>query len=376
MKIVYCIASTCNSGGMERVLAIKANWLARHGHEVTIITTDQRSRNPFFELDPAIDCVDLGVDYEANNGRPFIDKLLRYPLKRWAHRRRLKRELKRRKPDITVSMGDNGASLIPGIREAGRTVLEIHFSRFKRLQYGRGGIWAIADRWRSRTDEATARRYDRFVVLTEEDRLNWSGTDNILTIPNPAPFPSEGFPEAGSRKVLAVGRVTHQKGFDRLVSAWSIVGPDHPDWHLEIVGSGEPGTEELRRQIDSLGIANSVTITPRCQDMPSKYREAAIVALTSRYEGLPMVLIEAQTCGVPAVAMECKCGPRDIITDGVDGFLTPPDDVDAFAERLSRLMSDDECRRRMALKALQSSRRFEADTMMQRWQQLFEEITR
>jgi len=374
MKIVYCLAATYNSGGMERVLANKANWLAGHGHQVTIVTTDQDGRKPFFQMHPSIRHYDLGINYEANNGRHFFAKLLAFPQKQWRHRRRLRLLLRQVSPDITVSMFNNDAPLLASIPEGGAKLLEVHFSRFKRLQYGRKGLWALADRYRSWKDAATARRYDRFVCLTRQDCEYWEDIPGITVIPNAASFSRTEPTSLAATQVLAVGRLSHQKGFDRLLDAWAAVVPQHPGWHLEIVGSGQLQSE-LEKQANRLGISDSVKFITNCTDIRTHYHNASILAMTSRYEGLPMALIEAQTCGLPAVAMDCRCGPRDVITDGVTGFLTSEDDTSAFAERLSLLMSDSRLRKRMGAAAFEQSERFETDRIMGEWIKLFNELT-
>ncbi|MCM1292326.1 MAG: glycosyltransferase family 4 protein [Bacteroides sp.] len=370
MKIIYCIAATYRSGGMERVLANKANWLADHGHEVTIVTTDQQGRPPCFELHPSIATVDLDINYEANNGAGFITKLLQYPIKQRRHRRRLRQVLAEISPDITVSMGDNEAPIVPRLKEGGRKVLEVHFSRFKRLQYNRRGLWALADRWRSHQDLLRARRYDRFVVLTAEDARYWTGVPRIAVVPNAIGFDPIKADPASSRTVLAVGRLTYQKGFDRLIHAWAKASADLPDWRLEIVGSGELLCE-LQQLADSLDVSHSVTFTSHCADMPCKYSRAAMLAMTSRYEGLPMALIEAQSSGLPIVVMDCKCGPHDVVTDGVDGFITAPDDIDATADRLRQLMQSDSLRTEMGRRGLEASRRYRPEAIMRRWADIF-----
>ncbi len=374
MKIIYCIAATYNSGGMERVLANKANWLAEHGHQVTIVTTDQAGREPFFRMHPAIRHYDLDINYEANNGGHFFTKLLAFPLKQWRHRRRLRLLLRQLNPDITISMFNNDASLLASIPEGGAKLLEVHFSRFKRLQYGRKGLWALADRYRSRKDAATARRYDRFVCLTRQDCEYWEDVPGISVIPNAASFSRTEPAALTAKRVLAVGRLSHQKGFDRLLDAWAAVAPQHPGWHLEIVGSGQLQAE-LEKQAKHLGISNSITFVTNCTDIRAHYRNASILAMTSRYEGLPMALIEAQTCGLPAVAMDCRCGPRDVISDGVTGFLTSEGDIPAFAERLSTLMSDSRLRQRMGAAAFEQAERFETDRIMGEWIKIFNELT-
>ena len=161
MKIIYLIAGTYRPGGMERVLAGKTNWLVDHGADVLVVTTDQRGRKPFFEMDGRIRHVDMDINYEDNNGGSFLNKLLRYPAKQLRHRISLTRLLKKERANIVVSMFCNDASFLPCINDGSRKVLEIHFSRYKRLQYGRKGLWALADRWRSGNDRRVALRIKR-----------------------------------------------------------------------------------------------------------------------------------------------------------------------------------------------------------------------
>src|SRR5574344_1117230 len=188
MKILYCIAGTYNSGGMERVLANKANYLSAHGYEIYIVTTDQQNRPSFFDLDKRITCLDLGINYASNNGRSFWLKLLQYPYKQLLHRFSLSKTLQTIRPDITISMFCNDVSFLPRIKDGSKKILEIHFSKFKKLQYGRKGLWRLADEWRTECEDWQVKRYDRFVVLTEEDKSYWGELDNIQVIPNARSF--------------------------------------------------------------------------------------------------------------------------------------------------------------------------------------------
>ena len=373
MKIVYCIAGTCHSGGMERVLANKANYLARHGFEVVVVTTDQRGQPPFFPMDERIRTIDLGINYDDNNGKPFLDKLLRYPAKQARHKARLKAVLMEERPDVTVSMFNNDAGFIPDINDGSAKLLEIHFSKFKRLQYGRKGLWRLADWWRSRQDEKTVRRFDRFVVLTEEDKGYWGDLPNIEVIPNAVCGVGVAAASPESRKVVAVGRYTHQKGFERLVDAWHLLAPKFPDWTLDIIGDGEERPLLLER-IDCYELVGRVELRCPTKEIGTAYSGASIMAMTSRYEGLPMVLLEAQTVGLPVVSFACKCGPSEIVNDGVDGYLVAPGDVDAMADRLVRLMQDGALRRRMGARAFANAARFSTDAVMKQWMALFDSL--
>lgn len=371
MKILYNIAGTCHSGGMERVLANKANWLVEHGHDVVIVTTDQRGEQPFFALDGRISCYDLGVNYEENNGAGFLNKLLNYPAKQRKHKRLLREVLAKEAPDVTVSMFCNDVSFIAGLKEGGRKVLEIHFGKLKRLQYGRKGMWRLADIWRTRQDERLVRRFDRFVVLTEEDRGYWGDVPGMVVIPNARTYTPRECAALDSRRVIAVGRYTHQKGFERLIEAWRLLSGKVQGWRLDIIGDGEERAA-LQGLVDKYDLGGSVTLVPPTNDMPAVYNGASLVAMSSRYEGLPMILVEAQAYGLPIVSFDCKCGPADVVEDGITGYLVPEGDIEALAQRLEAVMRDDVLRKRMGAAAREASERYSVERVMARWVELFE----
>lgn len=375
MKIVYCIAGTCHAGGMERVLANKANHWVGRGHEIVIVTTDQRGEPPFFPLDERIRLLDLNINYEENNGKSFWNKLSRFPLKRWLHRKRLTALLERERPDITISMFGHEVSFLPLIQDGSRKILETHFSRYKRLQYGRKGLWRMADRWLSHRESEWVRRFDRFVTLTEEDQHDWGNLPNMTVIPNARTSEPSHPADLTHKKVLAIGRYTYQKGFERLIKAWATISKNFPGWRLEIVGDGEE-KDRLLALAESLGLGDTLSLVPPRKEIGQLYGNASLFALTSRYEGLPMVLLEAQSFGLPIVSFRCKCGPADIVTDGVDGFLVEEGDIKRFADRLASLMEDEDLRMRMGKQALISSERFEEGEVMRRWTNLFESLCR
>ena len=373
MKIIYCIACTCHSGGMERVLANKANYLARHGYEVVIVTTDQRGLPPFFPLDGQIRCIDLGINYEENNGKSFANKLLHYPLKQYRHQKRLAAILKREKPDVTISMFCNDAGFITRINDGSKKVLEIHFSKFKRLQYNRKGLWRLADLWRSKQDEKTVRRFDKFVVLTEEDKGYWGNLPNITVIPNANTFATSQAAALENKKVIAIGRYTYQKGFERLIEAWNILSPGFPGWKLDIIGNGEE-RDKLQDLIHAYHLDGQVTLVSPTKSIDKVYLDASVLVMSSRYEGLPMVLLEAQAFGLPIVSFACKCGPKDIVANGETGFLVEENDIEGLARQLVKVMKDKNLRKQMGRKAKEASLRYAEDAVMAKWTALFDSL--
>lgn len=370
MKIVYCIQALYNSGGMERVLTCKANYLVALGHEVHIITTDQMMRPIFFPLDKRVSTYDLGINYEVTNGGGVWQKVKGHWGRQRRHRIGLERLLYEIRPDVTVAMFGNDEGIIPRIKDGSRKVLECHFSKPRRLQYARTGLWHYIDRWRTWQDGRAAVKFDKFVVLTQEDKALWGDLPNITVIPNPLPFVSEDVATLSDKRVIAAGRYTYQKNFEALIRIWSRISREFPDWRLDIYGEG-PLRPKLEGMVESLGLSESLSLCKPTLDMPREYLHSSVYAMTSNYEGLPMVLLEAQTMGLPIVSYACQCGPRDIITDGVDGYLVDMHDEDAFAERLARLMSDTDERYRMGASAKQASSRYEIDQIMAQWLDLF-----
>lgn len=373
MRIAYNIAGTYNSGGMERVLANKANFLARQGHEVMIITTDQQGRKPYFTLGKGIKCSDLDINYSSTQGQGIVGKSLSYLLKQRKHKRRLKKLLTDYRADIVISMFDHEVSFLHTIDDGSGKLAEIHFSRFKRLQYGRKGLWGLADRWRSKRDLKLAAYYDRFVVLTHEDRGYWGDLSNIVVIPNANSFEPDRVASLDEKRVIAVGRYDYQKAFEELIYIWKGVKAWYPDWKLCVYGDG-PRRKELEELIEALYLRDVVQLLPSVKDIESEYLKSSILVMTSRYEGLPMALLEGQTCGLPLIAYACKCGPKEVIRNGKNGYLITEGDRQSFAEKLMFLMGNTDTRIRMGREAKLRATDFSEEVVMAKWLTLFEQL--
>ena len=375
MKIVYCIQGTHNSGGMERVLSRKVNYLAQAGHEVSIITFNQQGRKPFFELHPSVVCYDLAIPYEQYQKGGILNRLalyVRLPQLHRLHRKRLEQLLLKLKADIVVSMFNEEASFLPSIHDGSHKILEFHFSKHNGLKDLRRGIWRLIDELRAKKDERIVRPFDRFVVLTEEDATLWGALPNLRVIPNPLPFYSDSPSDCSAHQLLAMGRYDEQKHFDLLIDLWAQLAPDYPDWRLVIAGDGKLRPEHTA-QVERLGLKSVELMRPTHQ-VQELYRASSIYTMTSRYEGLPMVLIEAQQMGLPIVSFACPCGPRDVITDGVDGYLLEVGDHAGFIQALRRLMDSEAERQRMGAAARIASERYDLEHIMKSWLALFDEL--
>jgi glycosyltransferase involved in cell wall biosynthesis len=212
------------------------------------------------------------------------------------------------------------------------------------------------------------------VTLTDRDAQFYKEKCTIrtqlVTIPNfIEKFPT-GFYFGSQKIILSAGHLVLRKGFDLLLEAWSKVGPDVKEgWKLLIVGEGEE-KEKLEKQIRENNDTDSVEILPPTDRIEELYRKAAIYAMASRAEGLPMVLIEAKAQGIPSIAFDCNTGPREIINNENDGFLVPCFDTDVYAQRLAQLMQDRLLRRKLSRNALKDRERFSIDNAVEKWREL------
>lgn len=378
MKILYCTHSTYNPGGMERVLLNKVTYLSQlPGWEVSVVTTDQHQRPPFYPFPEKVRMTDLGINYSEDNDKGTWKKIVGYLRKRKEHKRKLAALLKRESPDIVVSLYPSESSFIPEIKDGSKKVLELHFNKYFRLQYGRSGIIGWIDRWRTRQDERIVRRFDKFVVLTNEDRGYWGNLPNIEVIPNAAMHVSDRYSDVENKRVIAVGRLDYQKGFDRLIQAWQRVQSTRrfKDWTMDIFGQGE-WQEMLQQMINKAGLQSTARINRPTNNIVDEYIKSSLIVMTSNYEGFGMVLVEAMACGVPAIAFDCKCGPKDIIRQGENGLLVHNGDVDGLADAMMEVMADDDYRKMLSENAKAVVDTYSEQAVMARWLHLFEELTR
>ncbi len=374
MKIIYCIHSVYNPGGMERVLLNKVQWLCENTDwEIKIVTTDQHGRPPFYKFPGKVLFTDLGINYSEDNILSPLGKISGYLKKKRLHKKRLKEYLSEEMADIVVSLFPSESSFIPDIKDGSRKVLELHFNRFFRIQYGRNGILGIIDRVRTFSDTSLVKRFDDFVVLTNEDAKYWGQLDNMSVIPNAALKLGDCYSDCTEKRVIAVGRLDYQKGFDRLIEAWDLMLQRHPelrDWHLDIFGQGE-WEEMLRGMIAERKLSDSVTIHKPVKDIAEEYRESSLLVMSSNFEGFPMVMLEGMGMGLPVVSFAFKCGPRDIIEPGVNGLLVRTGDIEMLADAMARVMGDDALRKRMGKEARRVTDRFSEAAVMQQWLSLF-----
>lgn len=342
-KICIFIDDITRSGGTERVASFLANQYAMAGYSVSLISLRAIQREPYYPLLPEVTFRVLSA--------PSIRAMMAF--------------LRTDSSDvlISISMGRLSfkvAMLHRLLQLKSRLILSEH------VAFETSAWWVRALKWLS------YQLADDLVLLTDHDYqlLQSRVRSRIHVIRNASSFPLVAQTQLADKAkvVLAVGRLTYQKAFERLIRIWASL-PERDGWTLRIVGDGE-AREELQGLITSLGITDSAFLIPASKAIAEEYQHASLLAMTSRYEGLPLVLVEAKSFGLPAVVFDCKTGPREIIRDGVDGILVADGDEVAFASQLAALMHDDALRIQFQHAALAHAEAFTIDRISQQWQEL------
>lgn len=373
MRIAYCINATFNCGGMEKVLVTKANYFADIlGYDVHIIRVQQNGKKDFFNFSSNITFHDLDINYNEDDNRNIVFKMIHRKIKKQVHKKKLKELLKKINADICISMFDYEFDILPYIKDDSKKILEFHFCKKQKINEVKNPIMKILQQIRTNIWVHTIKKYDSFVVLTNEDKKMWGNLNNISVIPNPLGNIPTIYSDVENKNIIAVGRLTYQKGFDRLIDAWSLIAYKYKDWNLTIYGDGIE-KENLKQKINNKGIEKNTLIKPATKDIEKVYQNASLLVMTSRYEGLPMVMLEALSYGVPVVAFNFPCGPNDIISSNI-GSIVENGNITAFAKEIEQWITDFEKRFKANKEATIFSKRFELNSIINLWKKLFSEL--
>ena len=377
LKLVYITPALYMAGGVERVLTLKANYFAEHfGYDITIILTEGKGKPLFYPLSDKIKVINLNIGFEELWTCSFLKKIFVYLKKQREYKCKLTAELMRIRPDVTDSLLRREINFITSIKDGSKKIGELHVNRanYRNFEADESNwLKELFAKFWMRDLVKKLKKLDRFVVLTHEDKVSWIELDNVVAIHNPVSFRNITVTPLVNKRVIAVGRYTYQKGFDLLLQAWKIVEPQCLDWELAVYGDGDrTGYIHLR---DSLGIDKGrCHLNAPTTQIQKEYINSSVFVVSSRFEGLSMALLEAAACGLPIVSFTCPCGPRDVISDGVDGLLVEKENVNALADSLVKVMISSELRQRMSNAIQKKAESFQIENIAIQWRQLFESI--
>ncbi|MDV6373618.1 glycosyltransferase [Deinococcus arenicola] len=359
IRVTFLIDSMTARAGMERATATVAGGLAALGLDVQILTL--RGQTSAFELPGAVKLTSLNLPPGTLRMRTQTGPLVR----------ELRRELLRQRPDVLITVD----TFLAGF--AFPAVLDLPMLRVAWELFNFKSSFNMRSRRLARV--VAAHLGHQVVTLTEQDRSWWHqalpharARITVIPIPLTVPRPVVNPYSPHNRVVLALGRLSGEKGFDLLLRAWAEIEREEPaadgsEWQLELYGEG--GEElALRALAATLGLRRW-KLSPRVPDVTAAYRAAGLYVLSSRHEGLPLVLMESQAYGVPAVAFDCPTGPAELLSAG-GGVLVAPGDVSALAAALRSLMSHPERRQELSGRAYAGAERYNVPDILAQWIQM------
>ena len=376
-KIVYCTPALYMAGGVERVLTLKANYFAEQlGYDITIILTEGRNLPLFYPLSDKVKVVNLDLGFEELWHCSFTKKVFLYLKKQRQFKQKLRDELMRIRPDITVSLLRREINFITGIKDGSKKIGELHINRANYRNFDAresNFIKSLFSKFWMRNLVGKLQQLDKLVVLTDKDKASWVELSNVVAIPDPLSFQPSSRSELGNKRVIAVGRYSYEKGYDMLLSAWKKVAQECPGWRLDIFGDGDKSS--LEQLIESLNIdRDTCALHGRTADIEKEYVDSSLFVCCSRFEGFGMVIVEAMACGLPVVSFDCPWGPGSIISDGDDGVLVENANVDALADKIIQVLSAKDYMHELAQNAVDKSKKYRLESIALKWKSLFESL--
>lgn len=366
MRVTFVIP-TLSSGGAERVLTILARGFLDQNYQVSVITLASRDRD-FYPLPDGIRRLALGIMNDSTNPiQAIFNNLSRIFV--------LRKAIKSTRPDVVISFLTATNIL---------TILASSFTGYPVIATVHNDLRMSSNGFLWDTLQRLVYPYGTKILSVSkgvDDYFTWLPPQKKVVIYNPF-LPISNTQELPNLPkgvdlqkswLTSMGRLTHQKGFDLLLQAFAQIAPDHPDWQLLILGDGEL-REDLEAQKEQLGLTNQVFFLGRVHNPFSVLKRAKIFVMSSRFEGFPMAHGEAMTCGLPVIATDCPSGPSELIRNGIDGILVPPDDLDKLAQGMDDLMCDEVKREQLAQNTGAVFERFGLATIMQDWENLIKEV--
>lgn len=353
-KICFFIYDLSNSGGTERITCIAANGLVEKGYKVSIVSI-KKLGNEYFTINEKVNLVSLS---EKNK------------LSKISTIKKLREHLVREEIDVLITVDSILCVYsIPAVFFLKcKSICWEHFNykinlgvKFRNI----GRILAMCF-------------CHKIVVLSQKDITFWSDSlfyknkDKLEVIYNPSTYPiTSNEYDSNSRIILSIGRLTYQKGFDRLLKAWQSIDCKN-GWKLQIVGNG-PEEDNLKKLIIDYNLCEYVEIIPPTPNVSELYLKSSIFCLPSRFEGFVLVLLEAQAFGLPVVAFDCDCGPSEVLTAN-NGYLIEQDNIQELSEKILSLMQDENLRVIMSDNAKNNAQKFTVHAFISNWVEILGQL--
>jgi len=383
MKLVFLCNNMKSTNGVERVLSQRLSLLVESGeYEVYLITYNQFGAPFSFHISDKVHYIDLATRYlyacSYHGWYQYLDRFF----SKIKFKNAVRRCISRINPDVVTCVDIYLADL--------ETVLGLSLNAVKVVECHCGLSAYYGDIDKNSIDKRSkelkikeklirsVRKFDKIVVMTEAERMDWKLGEKVLCIPNMlASYPDRAHEDNQTfHRVISVGRYAFQKGYDMLLEAWKIVEKKYPEWSLHIYGShdGDMGNyEQLKQTVDNYKMSN-VYLHQATSDVYSKYAESDFYVMSSRFESFGLVLIESMACALPVISFDCKYGPQSIVKAGQTGVLVSENDVEKLADAIFSMIENDDARRKMAANARIESKVYLPGNIMPLWHDFYKSL--
>lgn len=381
MRLLIIHRSFALVGGAERVITDKANYLAKEGHQLMLVSYEQGEHPLPYELHPSVQYKDLDCRFFTLSKYPSLSRLYHFFRLRSKFQKSLHNVVVSFQADVVV-MASDWQTLIDVVLDASGSVpviAEFHNAYdyvMRNVEVSGNKLKLLLTKSYYWNTLRHLKRCARLVVLTNADAKNWQKHfENVVVIPNPLsyyPDVVDDVPKDNGR-IIFVGRFNHEKRIDRLIDAFYMIADKYPDWHVDIFGEGNE-KQNLLDQIASLNLKGRVIIHEPTKAIYDEYKRSEMLALCSEHEAYSLVLVEAMSCGIPCVSFDCPVGPGEIINDGVTGCLVKNGDVSDLASKMEWLIVHDAERREMGIKARESAAKRRLSIVMSEYEVLLHKV--
>lgn len=360
--IVILIDQLYNHGGIEKLVAIKANyWSEKFGYKVIIISTDQQNKTHVYQLSEKVEFIDIDISY--HRGISFFHP--KNFKKIFSNVRELKKIFKNTTPDfILVASHIPMTYILPFLNTKAKVIKEFHYSNYNRTKTNKEKIFSSIEK-----------RYDYLVVLSPEEKTFYA-SNNVRVIPNPVIKLPKAVIDINEKPNIAgaILRFAPVKQIEKMIEAWEMFYHRNKDWKLFIYGAtGNEYFENIFNLVLAKNLEETIIFKGQTSNVEAAFSEIKVLLMTSANECFPMVILEANSCGLPVVSFDSPTGPRNVITHTFDGLIVPLNDCAKFADELNRLVNNDSRLKKMSVSAVITANNYLIDDVMLLWKnQIFE----
>ena len=369
MKILFVTDQIYLHGGLERVISNKVSALLNYPEiDIHICTVNQKDNNVVYNLDHKnITLHDLGVNYNRDISYFSKENLSKIP----GHLIKINKTITKLKPDVIIVCNYTpDFYILPLIKKKALLIKEFHSSRyeyFSSRKLSKGFLKKIYDK----LSDLFVANYDHIIVLNDDEK-KFFNCSNVEIIPNFIIERTSEKAELLNKRAIAAGRLAPVKRFDELINIWSELIVDRPDWELHIYGDGEKEyIEYLKELILDKNLSNHVFLMGSTNILKDKMLQSSLYLMTSRTECFPMVLLESMEVGLPIISYDCPTGPKNIISNNVDGILVQNNNLNSFKKALILLIDNYKIRTNIAKQAQETVKKYYSENIINIWIKLY-----